>query len=64
MSIISDYIGRKKAMIFSLCIASGSVFSCGFVPTIDILKILIFTAGFGFSGYETIIYSYITEISG
>ena len=64
MSMLSDYIGRKNTILLSLSIAGGSVFACGFAMTIDMFNILIFLAGFGFSGFETIIYSYVTEISG
>lgn len=47
-----------------MIIGSGSIFASGFVTNFDLLMILITSAGFGLCGYETIIYAYVTEISG
>jgi len=64
LSYYSDKIGRRKSLLISISIGAGGIFSLGFAPSINVLMILIFISGFGLCGYETIIYVYISEISG
>jgi len=50
--------------MLSMAVSSISVLCLSVAPSIQIFMILIFMVGFGLSGYETIIYVYVTEISG
>lgn len=51
-------------MLFGLMTGSLSITICGFCYDINMMYALFFSAGFGLSGHETIVYVYITEISG
>ena len=51
-------------MIFAVILGGASVFFCGFVESIYLFMVCIFLAGLCLNGFETIVYVYITEISG
>lgn len=44
--------------------ATGSVILCAFAQTIRVFIIGYFLCGFSLFGYETSVYTYISEISG
>ncbi len=64
MSFFSDRIGRRKSMIFSISLVSVVMFLSGFSLSVEMFMCMLFVIGFGFSGYEAIVFVYITEISG
>ena len=51
-------------MIFAVVLGGSSVFISGFVESIYLFMVFIFLAGLCLNGFETIVYVYITEISG
>ena len=61
---LADLYGRRKTMIFAVLIGGISVFLCGFIPNIYLFMVLIFIAGLCLNGFETIVFVYVTEISG
>ena len=63
-SFLSDRFGRRKSLLFSIILGSACTFAVGFAPDIYSVTTLLFAAGFGMNGYETIILVYCTEISG
>lgn len=64
MSFFADKYGRRKILFTCLFIGAISLLVIGFSPSIEVLMGIIFSSGFGMGGYETILYAYITEISG
>lgn len=64
MSFFADKYGRRRTLLSCITIASISLSLIGFSTTIEMMMVAIFFSGFGMGGYETIIYAYVTEISG
>ena len=62
--MLANAFGRKKVMLFGILVGAFSIIICGFCNDIYLLMVFFFTAGFGLSGFETVVYVYITEISG
>jgi len=61
---LADNFGRKKTMLFAVTVGGASVFFCGFAESHYFIMVCIFIAGLCLNGFETIVYVYITEISG
>lgn len=62
--VLANAYGRKRVILFGALVGANSIMICGFCNNIYLLMVFFFTAGFGLSGYETVVYVYITEISG
>jgi MFS family permease len=62
--ILANYYGRKKIIIFGILLGASSIIIGGVSINILMLVCCFFFTGFGLSGYETVVYVYITEISG
>jgi MFS family permease len=62
--MLANNYGRKKVIMFGVVFGASSIIICGFMKTISLVMVLFFLAGFSLSGQETVVYVYITEISG
>ena len=62
--ILANLHGRKKVLLFGSGLGAISIILCGFVYRLELFLLLFFVCGFGLSGYETVVYVYINEISG
>ena len=62
--IISDRKGRKYALNLAIVIGGLSMFFAGFSPNFTVFLVLLFFAGFGLFGFETLTLVCINEISG
>ena len=61
--ILADLLGRRRILLLGSFLGSSAIICGGFSANLDNLYIAFFIAGFGLSGYETVVYVYITEIS-
>lgn len=61
--ILANIFGRRKILLFGMILGSVSISIGSFCDSLLSLYALFFIAGFGLSGYETVVYVYITEIS-
>lgn len=61
--LVSDYKGRKIALILGFFISGASIFAAGFASSFFFWQICIAIAGFGISGVEIVSLVYVSEIS-
>ncbi|CAD8099970.1 unnamed protein product [Paramecium primaurelia] len=61
--ILANIFGRRKILLFGMSLGSISILVGSLCHNLLSLYALFFIAGFGLSGYETVVYVYITEIS-
>ena len=61
--ILANIFGRRKILLFGMSLGSASIFVGSLCNGLLSLYTLFFIAGFGLSGYETVVYVYINEIS-
>lgn len=62
--MLANAFGRKRVILFGMIVGGSSIIVCGICNDVQYIMICFFTAGFGLSGQETVVYVYITEISG
>ena len=63
-TILANSFGRKRVIIFGVIVGGSCIILCGFMTSISLIMLLFFITGFALSGQETVVYVYITEISG
>lgn len=61
--LISDYRGRKIALLLGFFISGVSIFAAGFASNFFFWQVCIAVAGFGISGVEIVSLVYVSEIS-
>jgi len=61
--IFANIWGRKILLLFGCLLGGLAILAASFSTSVLQLYIFFFMAGFGLSGYETVVYVYITEIS-
>lgn len=61
--ILANIFGRRRILLFGMILGGASIFVGSLCSNLMSLYGLFFIAGFGLSGYETVVYTYITEIS-
>jgi MFS family permease len=61
--VLANIFGRRRILLFGLSLGGLSILLASLCDSLLSLYSLFFVAGFGLSGYETVVYTYITEIS-
>lgn len=61
--IFSNIWGRRKLLLFGSTLGALAIMAGSFAMSVSQIYPAYFVAGFGLSGYEMVVYVYITEIS-